>query len=182
MVAEGYCGAARIERRIGMREIEVGGCRHIAQQHARSQAAELVPAHVWQLDRPRQRSDRASKEAEAVLVRRFFARAIKRLQAETNSEERHAVCQGGAQRHNELTLGERAHERTEMPDAGQDNRLTGGEPGGRRGAAGLGAQPAQGPLNRGQVPGAIDRKSTRLNSSHSQISYAVFCLKKKKKK
>src|SRR2546430_11343706 len=26
----------------------------------------------------------------------------------------------------------------------------------------------------------IDRKSTRLNSSHSQISYAVFCLKKKK--
>src|SRR2546430_6916156 len=30
---------------------------------------------------------------------------------------------------------------------------------------------------RGEV---IDRKSTRLNSSHSQISYAVFCLKKKK--
>src|SRR2546427_6776755 len=29
---------------------------------------------------------------------------------------------------------------------------------------------------------ARDRKSTRLNSSHSQISYAVFCLKKKKKK
>src|SRR2546430_12264016 len=27
----------------------------------------------------------------------------------------------------------------------------------------------------------IDRKSTRLNSSHSQISYAVFCLKKKKR-
>src|SRR2546430_11591912 len=28
----------------------------------------------------------------------------------------------------------------------------------------------------------IDRKSTRLNSSHSQISYAVFCLKKKKQR
>src|SRR5256886_14914531 len=28
----------------------------------------------------------------------------------------------------------------------------------------------------------LDRKSTRLNSSHSQISYAVFCLKKKKNK
>src|SRR2546430_4337340 len=28
--------------------------------------------------------------------------------------------------------------------------------------------------------GDVDRKSTRLNSSHSQISYAVFCLKKKK--
>src|SRR2546430_8481667 len=32
---------------------------------------------------------------------------------------------------------------------------------------------------RRQVP-TLDRKSTRLNSSHSQISYAVFCLKKKK--
>src|SRR5438270_9640301 len=31
-------------------------------------------------------------------------------------------------------------------------------------------------------PSGTDRKSTRLNSSHSQISYAVFCLKKKKKK
>src|SRR5688572_32407036 len=32
------------------------------------------------------------------------------------------------------------------------------------------------------APGAreLDRKSTRLNSSHSQISYAVFCLKKKR--
>src|SRR2546427_1031291 len=32
-----------------------------------------------------------------------------------------------------------------------------------------------------QAPRQPDRKSTRLNSSHSQISYAVFCLKKKKK-
>src|SRR5690348_18186192 len=30
--------------------------------------------------------------------------------------------------------------------------------------------------------GAVDRKSTRLNSSHPSISYAVFCLKKKKTK
>src|SRR3712207_6957991 len=30
-------------------------------------------------------------------------------------------------------------------------------------------------------PGVQDRKSTRLNSSHANISYAVFCLKKKKK-
>src|SRR2546422_4540994 len=30
--------------------------------------------------------------------------------------------------------------------------------------------------------GDLDRKSTRLNSSHGYISYAVFCLKKKKKK
>src|SRR5438874_10379864 len=32
-----------------------------------------------------------------------------------------------------------------------------------------------------QACNAIDRKSTRLNSSHVEISYAVFCLKKKKK-
>src|SRR2546429_5129589 len=31
------------------------------------------------------------------------------------------------------------------------------------------------------LPQALDRKSTRLNSSHGYISYAVFCLKKKKK-
>src|SRR2546430_9276398 len=31
----------------------------------------------------------------------------------------------------------------------------------------------------GDQSGRLDRKSTRLNSSHSQISYAVFCLKKK---
>src|SRR5437588_6069172 len=33
----------------------------------------------------------------------------------------------------------------------------------------------------GKDGGGIDRKSTRLNSSHTVISYAVFCLKKKKK-
>src|SRR5207244_13554837 len=32
------------------------------------------------------------------------------------------------------------------------------------------------------APSSVDRKSTRLNSSHQIISYAVFCLKKKKKK
>src|SRR5204863_9764221 len=36
------------------------------------------------------------------------------------------------------------------------------------------------PIGKGQR-GLIDRKSTRLNSSHVEISYAVFCLKKKKK-
>src|SRR3712207_7377817 len=31
-----------------------------------------------------------------------------------------------------------------------------------------------------EIDGVLDRKSTRLNSSHANISYAVFCLKKKK--
>src|SRR2546427_3689260 len=35
-------------------------------------------------------------------------------------------------------------------------------------------------IRRGLLLAGRDRKSTRLNSSHSQISYAVFCLKKKK--
>src|SRR5688572_31631334 len=37
-----------------------------------------------------------------------------------------------------------------------------------------------GPDGEGDAADEADRKSTRLNSSHSQISYAVFCLKKKK--
>src|SRR2546428_10045804 len=35
------------------------------------------------------------------------------------------------------------------------------------------------PAGRGPAAAILDRKSTRLNSSHDQISYAVFCLKKK---
>src|SRR2546430_13744064 len=50
------------------------------------------------------------------------------------------------------------HARTQAPDR------TAGTPGPRAAQTGL----------------RRDRKSTRLNSSHSQISYAVFCLKKKK--
>src|SRR5438132_4839846 len=38
------------------------------------------------------------------------------------------------------------------------------------------------PRSARSAPSARDRKSTRLNSSHTVISYAVFCLKKKKKK
>src|SRR5256885_4149299 len=55
----------------------------------------------------------------------------------------------------------------------RDGRLLGCHPGG--GGSGVGA-PHIGPLRR---PAGADRKSTRLNSSHLVISYAVFCLKKK---
>src|SRR3712207_8770129 len=44
-----------------------------------------------------------------------------------------------------------------------------------------GARPRAGPQHREQRAGR-DRKSTRLNSSHANISYAVFCLKKKSTK
>src|SRR5688572_31849438 len=55
-------------------------------------------------------------------------------------------------------------------------------PDGRRGAVGSGEIVAVDRLADWFPPRGEDRKSTRLNSSHSQISYAVFCLKKKKKK
>src|SRR5258708_26730635 len=48
------------------------------------------------------------------------------------------------------------------------------------GTGALGAGIDRGGLDTG-AKGARDRKSTRLNSSHQIISYAVFCLKKKKK-
>src|SRR3712207_6878776 len=41
-------------------------------------------------------------------------------------------------------------------------------------------RPAAGPVHAGAPGDDGDRKSTRLNSSHANISYAVFCLKKKK--
>src|SRR3712207_7635250 len=50
--------------------------------------------------------------------------------------------------------------------------------GDRRSDPGAGARHARGRAGRG---GRRDRESTRLNSSHANISYAVFCLEKKKK-
>src|SRR2546421_8399794 len=41
-------------------------------------------------------------------------------------------------------------------------------------------RPEREPRHEAALPAFGDRKSTRLNSSHDQISYAVFCLKKKK--
>src|SRR5256886_2337173 len=52
---------------------------------------------------------------------------------------------------------------------------------GRAGSPGARGAVARGGRNAGTAGDSSDRKSTRLNSSHSQISYAVFCLKKKKK-
>src|SRR5258708_21139079 len=47
-------------------------------------------------------------------------------------------------------------------------------------AHGRGGPPIPGVRGRADGPAVPDRKSTRLNSSHQIISYAVFCLKKKK--
>src|SRR3712207_8002281 len=58
----------------------------------------------------------------------------------------------------------------EDPPAEGPRRLDGGQ--------GVGRLPA---LAYGDDERLLDRKSTRLNSSHANISYAVFCLKKKKK-
>src|SRR2546427_2895480 len=92
--------------------------------------------------------------------------------SQTRKEARgHAVAKGATRRRGDLEC-RRASGRVE-PD-----EVTAG----RHDAGGRDLRP---PPRRDDAPGAsgaVDRKSTRLNSSHSQISYAVFCLKKKKKK
>src|SRR2546426_3601638 len=74
----------------------------------------------------------------------------------------------------------RSQSRAHGEDAGDDRRALGRarHPGCRR-------RMAQGGIRRprraAEGTSIVDRKSTRLNSSHLVISYAVFCLKKKKK-
>src|SRR3712207_8842476 len=77
------------------------------------------------------------------------------------------------------TVGQRPTEEELARQLGQDNEQLAPEtapatPG--NSVLGLQLQP----LNP-QIARALDRKSTRLNSSHANISYAVFCLKKKTK-
>src|SRR5690349_23617358 len=62
------------------------------------------------------------------------------------------------------------------PPLGQDRT------GGHRGGGGDGREHPDGVERSGALQHDEDRKSTRLNSSHVEISYAVFCLKKKKNK
>src|SRR5256885_9690267 len=60
-------------------------------------------------------------------------------------------------------------------------RLPERPPGGRDCARAAGSRRHRRPTGDVRDAGLVDRKSTRLNSSHLVISYAVFCLKKKKK-
>src|SRR3712207_7248070 len=66
------------------------------------------------------------------------------------------------------------------PTRGDADRAAPGEPGGEL-ALGARRRPG-GPARRRRHGCGRDRKSTCLNSSHANISYAVFCLKKKTKK
>src|SRR3712207_7974148 len=72
-------------------------------------------------------------------------------------------------------LGQHLHQRGDPPCPGL-RRGGGGHPV-EDGVAVPAVQAVEGLLRRGL--GGQDRKSTRLNSSHANISYAVFCLKKK---
>src|SRR3712207_8066663 len=71
---------------------------------------------------------------------------------------------------------QRWHDGDEAGDGGWRGHAGGR---GRGGGGGCEARRSLGRLRGGGHPG--DRKSTRLNSSHANISYAVFCLKKKNK-
>src|SRR5690606_39741181 len=71
----------------------------------------------------------------------------------------------------------------------EDDRRDGGGDGGAHGRLGRSTHPLRhgegagpGGRHRAHPCRAQDRKSTRLNSSHVKISYAVFCLKKKKQR
>src|SRR2546427_9569417 len=71
---------------------------------------------------------------------------------------------------------------SDLPDPESGRRAARGRRG-ERSTKGEGPHPHDALGGRVRAParaGLRDRKSTRLNSSHSQISYAVFCLKKKK--
>src|SRR5713101_8891251 len=95
--------------------------------------------------------------------------------------------------HGRQTFGENERRLEAVGTAGPPQRVTRREqakhavngPGRRFGAAGIAELDRDGPV--GAEGRAVrmfrrrDRKSTRLNSSHMSISYAVFCLKKKKK-
>src|SRR5437867_9077975 len=89
---------------------------------------------------------------------------------------------GGEQAHNRFVLGGVAHRRAEdaplipeHPAQVETDLRTRRRPAGHEAAAS-----PQAPQR--LVPRRLDRKSTRLNSSHRTISYAVFCLKKKRTK
>src|SRR5690348_17786735 len=72
--------------------------------------------------------------------------------------------------------------RHRQPDAGGDRADAGHRGGGETQARALrvGARHPRAVADRLHAHRRLDRKSTRLNSSHPSISYAVFCLKKKK--
>src|SRR3712207_7595745 len=68
--------------------------------------------------------------------------------------------------------------RPELPRQGLRERPQTELANGERGETGRAAQRSRGPCEQDRTP-SRDWKSTRLNSTHANISYAVFCLKKK---
>src|SRR5258707_9534571 len=71
--------------------------------------------------------------------------------------------------------------RSDLPPESADPAAIGGQQTGELAAQSLQDQGGSGRIGIARGPGHEDRKSTRLNSSHANISYAVFCLKKKNK-
>src|SRR5438874_6054400 len=121
---------------------------------------------------PERSRDLAWRVGVVVVDQRTRARAAEQLEAPARARERRKS------RDRALLLGARNASRLESRGRVQRVVLA------RNAQAHLGASPAEArPLrieHRARL--LIDRKSTRLNSSHVEISYAVFCLKKKKKK
>src|SRR5256885_8392179 len=72
------------------------------------------------------------------------------------------------------------HERGDLVGLQVDGHIRQRRLGGRRGGGAVAGELHMLTLGHGAGSRPLDRKSTRLNSSHLVISYAVFCLKKKK--
>src|ERR1700687_4763596 len=85
-------------RRIRVRKIKVRRGRNSLEQAGGAHRAELVPAHVRQLDVLRELLDTARQDGQAGHFGGFRAALIERTQSETNSKEWHATRQSREQR------------------------------------------------------------------------------------
>src|SRR5256886_17444505 len=117
--------------------------------------------------------DVARQAVDAVDAPGLRDHAALERRADETLEERARLSRVRQRGHERRSLGVAMHVRQQLRE-----RVWGDQVAGREPRPVLEREGGRGDLHR---IGQEDRKSTRLNSSHSQISYAVFCLKKKKK-
>src|SRR5439155_19392369 len=144
-------------------------------------AEERRGAHAIRIDggNVRDRADKGTERVERVSRRRFAGAA----ERPGSARSQRARADGSSVRQRESVVPEHAgNRRGRVTSAGK-----GVAPGIHPEICGGQLEAARGPQGEGgalvgRKDEILDRKSTRLNSSHVAISYAVFCLKKKRRK